>query len=122
MKSRRVNKPLVINIIFADDRTVRQLNRRFLRKNRNTDVIAFSYDSQPANKFESSEGDVYISVPEAIRNAKIYGEPLKREILRLVIHGLLHLAGISDKTPRQKRRMWKKQESFVKLAGAIGKE
>ena len=71
---------------------MRSLNRRYRRKDRSTDVLAFPGG---ANGFL---GDVVISVPYASRQARRRGEPASREIDRLLVHGLLHLCGYDHET------------------------
>jgi probable rRNA maturation factor len=71
---------------------MRTLNRRYRRKDRSTDVLAF-----PAGG-EELFGDIVISVPYASRQARRRGEPPSREIERLLVHGLLHLHGYDHET------------------------
>lgn len=98
------------NVIFVDNQTIRRLNRRFLGERGVTDVIAFPYESETAGL---PAGDVFISVPVARKNAAAYGEPPSRELLRLVVHGVLHILGYDDHRPSDRKRMWKRQESVV---------
>jgi probable rRNA maturation factor len=73
---------------------MRTLNRRYRRKDRTTDVLAF-----PAGGGgEPLLGDIVISVPYASRQARRRGEPVSREIERLLVHGLLHLSGYDHET------------------------
>ena len=67
-----------------------------------TDVIAFRLNqySEPI-----IEGEVYISLPRAKENAKIFEEPYKKEVTRLIVHGCLHLIGVKDKTISEKKIM-----------------
>lgn len=94
-----------VNVIFVDQKKIRQLNRQFLATQGDTDVIAFPYEDQG--------GDIYICFPVATANAKRFKEPIPRELTRLVIHGTLHLLGYAD-WPKSKRDiMWAKQEVLV---------
>ena len=79
-------------MMFCGDRKIRALNRRYRRKDRPTDVLAFP---GAANGFV---GDIVISVPYAARQAKRRREPLSREIDRLLLHGFLHLLGYDHET------------------------
>ena len=76
-----------VSVLFCGDARMRALNRRYRRKDRPTDVLAF-----PAGR-NGFLGDVVISVPYASRQARRRGEPASREIDRLLVHGLLHLCG-----------------------------
>jgi len=102
-----------IVIIFVGTTTIRKLNRQFLKSSHDTDVIAFPYEENSLIPNLGPFGDIFISVPTAQLNARRFKEPLKREVIRLVIHGVLHLLGYSDHTPKEKSLMWKKQESMV---------
>ena len=74
-----------------------------------TDVIAF-----PMNDNENGiEGDIYISLPTAKENAEKYEEPYKKEVTRLVIHGVLHLLGYDDKTKKEKKVMSNLEEYYL---------
>ena len=80
-----------VSILFCGDRKMRTLNRRYRRKDRPTDVLAFPGSINLL-------GDIVISVPYAARQAKRRGEPASREIDRLLLHGLLHLLGYDHET------------------------
>ncbi len=81
-------KKYPVNIIFADDSLLKDLNSRYRRKRRPTDVLSF-----PADDELGILGDVYISIDTARRQAGDYNVTLREEVLRLVCHGLLHLCG-----------------------------
>ena len=67
------------------------------------------------NKNEKSvEGEIYISMPTAKDNAKIYKQSYGKELARLVIHGSLHLLGIEDDTDEKKEKMIKLEDYFLK--------
>lgn len=89
----------VINIIFTTNRHITELNRRYLQRNRPTDVLSFSLPPPPIleGKKEKLLGEVYISREQARQQARAAGVGLQEELLRLVRHGLLHLAGLSHK-------------------------
>ncbi len=88
--------PGEINIIFVSNRKITELNRRFLGRNRPTDVIAFPLP--PVRNGPGCGcliGEIYISREQARLQAKAAGIKLQTELLQLVRHGLLHLAGFS---------------------------
>ena len=83
-----------ISVLFCADHRMRALNRRYRGKDRSTDVLAF-----PAgDTAERFLGDIVISVPYAVREARRRREPHAREIDRLLVHGLLHLMGYDHET------------------------
>jgi len=103
-----------LTVLFVDNPTIKKINKKYLHKVGTTDVIAFPYESFKNFREEFPLGDIYISVPVAKTNAKIYGISLRTELTRLLIHGLLHMLGQSDKKPQEKKRMWRLQEKLVK--------
>jgi probable rRNA maturation factor len=79
-----------VSVLLTTDQAIRRLNRQFRRINKPTDVLSF-----PAPPVAAGEvaGDLAISVPTALRNARTQGHALAVEIKVLILHGLLHLAG-----------------------------
>jgi rRNA maturation RNase YbeY len=107
LKSERKSTALEINVVFVDNKKIRALSKKFLGEDHDTDVIAFPYEE--GDIF----GDIFISLPMAQFNAKRFSVPYKTEVLRLVVHGTLHLLGYSDHGRENKNKMWKKQENIV---------
>lgn len=102
-----------IEITLLDGDAMRRLNARHTGRRRVTDVIAFGLD-HPGGALV---GDVYICATAARRSARRYGEPLDRELVRLAVHGTLHLLGYTHPEGAGERRrrstMWRKQERYV---------
>ncbi|MFO7996077.1 MAG: rRNA maturation RNase YbeY [Dehalococcoidia bacterium] len=94
-----VATPYEVSLVFTDSETVRQLNRDYRGVDVPTDVLAFSMLSQKrADDFFALPpdgvtrlGEVIISYPQALEQAKEQGHSIKRELTLLVIHGILHL-------------------------------
>jgi probable rRNA maturation factor len=76
-----------IDVSLVNDRQIRQLNRRFRRRDKATDVLAFPYGPGQVR------GDVIIARETTRRNARRFGVPYRAELKRLVIHGALHVLG-----------------------------
>lgn len=89
-----------ISIIFCSDDYLLNINRQYLNHDYYTDVITFDYSE---NKLIS--GDIFISVEMIRYNAEKYAKIEKNELLRVIIHGVLHLCGYKDKTSAQKEEM-----------------
>ena len=98
-----------VNVIFTSDIHLSDLKKEFFSKDQWTDVIAFPL--QRDSKF--IEGEIYISIPTAKKNANSFKEPYKKELGRLIIHGSLHLLGIEDKSKEQKKKMTMLEEKFL---------
>ena len=99
-----------INVIFGDDKLLNSLKIEFFNYDHLTDVIAFRINDY--NKPEI-EGEIYISLARAIENAKKYGEPLSKEMARLIIHGGLHLLDHRDKTDDEKNKMTALENKYL---------
>lgn len=94
--------------IFVNDKYIRQINKEFLEHDYYTDVIAFDY-----REGEIINGEIYIGVETVRRNTKIYGSTLRNEILRVMIHGVLHLIGYNDKNEVEKKEIGRKEDEYI---------
>lgn len=98
---------LIINFITKDE--ILKINLKFLNHNYSTDVIVFNYSE--ANS--ALDGEIYISVDDALANSKRYKCSAEEEIIRLVTHAILHLVGFDDKEKSEKRKMKKLEDELV---------
>ena len=101
----------ILNFIFTSDDILLELNQHYLGHDTLTDIITFDM-SDMKNRLE---GDIYISLDRAKENSKIYKETIEREVSRLIIHGVLHLAGYMDKTRAQQADMRAKEDYYLTL-------
>ena len=97
-----------LNFIFTSDNKLLEINREFLKHDYFTDVIAFEN-----NRDDLINGEIYISVDAVRRNSQIYSMKAENEFVRVMIHGVLHLCGYSDKSERLRKIMLKKQEQLT---------
>ncbi len=103
-----------LSILLCDDETIRKLNRRYRKKNRPTDVLAFPMQEGPGPSLDTGLlGDVVISLPTATRQAKRGDRPIIQEVTFLLAHGLLHLLGHDHATAREEREMTAKTQALV---------
>jgi probable rRNA maturation factor len=86
-----------VDVLLADDATLRRLNKTFRGKNKATDVLSFP---APAEITQTHAGDLAISLETAGRQAAAYGHSLRDEVRILLLHGLLHLSGLDHETDR----------------------
>ena len=99
-----------LSCIFGDDDLLSGLKKEFFHKDHFTDVIAFRLNDYEE---ENVEGEVYISLPRSIENAKKFNEPHAKELGRLIIHGSLHLLGYEDKSEADKKKITKKEDKYL---------
>ncbi|MBS3807073.1 MAG: rRNA maturation RNase YbeY [Bacteroidales bacterium] len=101
-------QPGDINIIFTNNDEILELNRKYLNHDYYTDVIAFHYG--PSMEVE---GDVFISLDKVQENARWYEADFEDELLRVTIHGLLHLIGYRDQTEEEKEFMHSLEDKYI---------
>ncbi len=101
-----------INYIFCSSSKHRAMNIEFVGHDYFTDIITFDYSSL---KEGYVAGDIYIDVETVRDNARIYKTTFLREMQRVVVHGLLHLCGQKDKSPRAERQMHRKEDRYLAL-------
>lgn len=96
-----------VDFIFCNDKYLLDLNRKFLRHNYHTDILTFTYQESP------SVAEIYISINRIQENRQIYSTSFKFELLRVMIHGALHLCGYDDQTASEKNKMKKKEDHYL---------
>ena len=109
-----------LSILLCDDEAIRELNRRYRKKDSPTDVLAFPLEGGPAAPGPRLLGDVVISLPTATRQARDRDRPIVAEVTFLLAHGLLHLIGYDHATRAEEREMNARTEELVAAARAAG--
>lgn len=102
--------PGEIQYIFTDDEHILKINREFLQHDYCTDIITFDY-----TEGNTLSGDIFISIDTVRDNSQTYGDTFRRELLRVIIHGVLHLAGFNDKTEAEQRVMRTQEDAALEL-------
>jgi probable rRNA maturation factor len=105
---KRLKKDWVLGIFFVPKKKIKELNRKYRRKNKETDVLSFEM------KEEGYLGDVIIAPEIARKNASEYGIAYAKELSRLVIHGILHLLDYDHGNKKDKLRMFGIQDRLLK--------
>jgi rRNA maturation RNase YbeY len=103
-RSEKKSAPKDVSVLIGGRAFMRKLHRDFMDDPTDTDVLSFPTENG---------GDIAICAPVALANARRFKEPPARELLRLIVHGALHLLGYKDEPLREQKKMWKKQEALV---------
>jgi len=90
---------LLINFISSDE--IIEINKKYLNHDYSTDIITFNYSGSNLNL----DGEIFISIDDAKYNSEKYAVSVSNELTRLVIHGMLHLAGYDDLKSAEKKNM-----------------
>lgn len=106
-----------LSLELVGDGRMRRLNRLYRQKDRTTDVLAFPM-RESASPYSALLGDVVISVPTAVRQAREAGRSLHDEVAALLVHGVLHLCGYDhEKSPSEAARMRRREGAVLKAIG-----
>lgn len=110
----------MVSVTFVTDRRIAALNVRHLGHRGPTDVISFGF--APVEAAGDVVGDIYIAPAVARRNAIAHGSSVREELLRLVVHGVLHVLGHDhpEDASRNASPMWKRQERLLRAATVSG--
>jgi len=97
---------LELSIVLVGQARIRKLNKKYRRKNRATDVLSFAYDNS---------GEIVICLPEVKKNAKKLKSVFRKELAKVLIHGILHLLGYDhEKSEKAAKEMEEKQEHYLR--------
>lgn len=103
-----------VTYIFCSDNYLLDVNRKYLNHDYFTDVITFDYV-----KNSKISGDIFISIDRITENAKIFNVSRENELLRVMIHGVLHLIGYDDQTDEQEEEIHKKEDFYLNIYNSL---
>jgi rRNA maturation RNase YbeY len=110
IKKERLNPKQTINIVFCSNEYIRKINKRFLKKDRFTDVIAFEFNEPDLL------GEAYISLERASEQAGTFGMKYSEEVIRLFVHAVIHILGYEHGTKREREKMEKHESEYCILS------
>jgi len=99
-----------ISYIFCSDEHILSINKEYLQHDYYTDIITFDYTEE-----DCISGDIFISLDTISSNAEKFGVSYEDELHRVIIHGILHLCGINDKTPEERQVMERHEDEALKM-------
>ena len=97
-----------ISYVFCSDEYLLEINKEHLNADYLTDVITFDFTEK-----NQVSGDIFISVDRVKENAKLYEQKYYQEMLRVILHGVLHLCGYKDKTDDEEKQMREKEDYYL---------
>ena len=106
-----------LTYIFCNDDKILEVNRQYLQHDYYTDIITFDY-----SRSRMVSGDMFISLDTVASNAQMLSAPYERELMRVIIHGVLHLCGINDKGPGEREIMERHEDEALALWYAMNSD
>ena len=104
-----------LSIAFVNPARMKKLNKKYRRKDRVTDVLSFGSNQKfPSFQKHTELGEVIICLSEVRKNAKQYKSTFERELVQVLIHGILHLLGYDhEKLEKEAKKMEEKQQYYL---------
>jgi len=103
-----------LSIVLVGPSRMKKLNKKYLKKNSVTDVLAFGQSKEfpiiPAD--ELSLGEIVICPSEIKKNVKFYSSSFKKELARVLIHGILHLLGYNHEVSKAKEKVMEEKQKY----------
>lgn len=106
-----------VSYILCDDDYLLEVNRQYLKHDYYTDIITFDYTEN-----DCIGGDLFISIDRVKDNATALQVPEHEELMRVMIHGVLHLLGLKDKSEEEVKQMRKAEEECLELLKKMSKQ
>jgi len=108
-----------LSVAIVTDRKIHWLNKKYLSHDYPTDVVTFDLADDPgtAEKRVPLDGEIVVSATTALRKSKELGLQPMTELILYVVHGILHLAGLDDKTAKGRQAMREKECAVMSALG-----
>lgn len=122
LKEEQIPEEAEVDLLFVDNEAIREMNLEYRDKDSATDVLSFPMyeaDEEIDDEDEILFGDIVISLERAQEQCEEYGHSLEREVMYLLVHGLLHLAGYDHMEEEDKKEMRAQEEKLLAVIGAI---
>ncbi|MCU0427868.1 MAG: rRNA maturation RNase YbeY [Candidatus Kapabacteria bacterium] len=97
-----------VSIVLVNDAKIHAMNKEFLQHDYPTDIITFPLEE------ETIDGELYISLDTATRQAEEHGVSLTNELMRLAAHGTLHLVGYDDASTEERKEMSRLEDTYIR--------
>jgi len=100
-----------LRYIFVSDEIILDINKKYLQHDDYTDIITFDDSTD-----ETISGEMYVSIDTVRSNAKEYQVEFRNELLRVMVHGVLHLCGYRDTTTSEQQRIRKAEDKYLVMS------
>lgn len=123
LTTEKFEKNAEVSVSFVDNNEIRRLNKIYRDKDKSTDVLSFPLGENGVYDINNETGacllgDVVISMETAVKQARIYGHSLEREVGFLTVHSMLHLLGYDHETSAlDAAKMHEKEELILESLG-----
>jgi rRNA maturation RNase YbeY len=107
------NRSHEVGVYFIGRKKMAALNKKYVGHEGPTDVITFDY-----SEGKSMHGEIFVCPDVALAQAKEFGTTPQMELVRYLVHGLLHLRGYDDRTPTKRAKMKRAEDKWVRWAAA----
>ena len=132
LNAESIKQPVELGLVITDTETVQQLNKTYRSKDKPTDVLSFQMVNQSEQEPESffvtppdgvhHLGEVVISYPQTVLQAKAQGHSIDQELAFLTVHGILHLLGYDHEQPEEGRLMQAREKEIIEKLKASRSE
>jgi len=113
LKSEKKEKQKV-SVFLVGEKRIKDLNKKYKKKNKSTDVLSFGEVSNFIEPEKKRLGEIVICLEKVKKNARKYKNPFKKELARVLIHGILHLLGYNhEKSTKEEKKMRSKEEYYL---------
>ena len=109
-KYKFLNKKVSLSLLLSNDKNIKKLNMYFRNKNKPTDVLAFPFNKKLVIKKNIYLGDIVISYDFLNKNKNKDSSSFKERLIKIFIHGFLHLLNFDHKKNRDYKRMFKEEK------------
>lgn len=120
LKELKYKKDIDLSLVFVSDKEIKKLNKMYRKKDKVTDILTFKFTPAFSENFilpkkleKGIFGEIFISYPQAKRQAKIRKHSIDKEEALLLTHGILHLFDFDHKTEKEKIKMKKFEEKIL---------
>jgi len=123
LKEAKFKSPVEVSLAITDDDEIRELNRLYRGIDQPTDVLSFTltgpFHIKKGDIFITSTGskvslgEIIISYPMAVEQARIYKKPVEQEMILLIVHGMLHILGYEHEKPAEAKKMETREKNII---------